>query len=61
MKLKPQYTVKVTTVATGKVKEVTFTKEEILKGFEGINSEIKFANLLSQCFQEPNQKWEFVY
>ena len=60
MKLKPQYTIKVTTVATAKVKEVTFTKKEILEGFEGIDSEIKFVNLLSQCFAAPNQTWEFV-
>jgi len=60
MKLKSQYTIKVTTVVTGKVKVVTLTKKEILANYEGINTELKLVELLSTCFQAPNQTWEFV-
>jgi hypothetical protein len=60
MKLKSQYTIKVTTVVTGEVKIFTMTKKEILADCEGINSELKFVQLLDTCFQAPNQTWEFV-
>jgi len=58
--MKSQYTIKVTTVATSKVKIVTLTKKEILANYEGINSELKLVQLLDTCFQTPNQTWEFV-
>ncbi len=58
--MKSQYTIKVTTVATSKVKIVTLTKKEILANYEGINSELKLVQLLDTCFQAPNQTWEFV-
>lgn len=58
--MKTQYTIKVTTVATGKTKVVTLTKKEILTQYEGINSELKLVQLLDTCFQAPNQTWEFV-
>lgn len=60
MKLKSQYTIKVTTVVTGKVKIIALTKKEILADYEGINTELKLVELLDTCFQAPNQTWEFV-
>lgn len=58
--MKSQYTIKVTTIATGKVTIVTLTKKEILRDYKNINTELKLVELLSTCFQAPNQTWEFV-